>query len=326
MAVAACCRVLTETPYTLLFVASLWAIVHHLRTGSWRSLILSAILIAAACYIRPSGIAMAVLYALAVLFSRSPRSLPGGVLQRVGLRVLRPVAFSAVVAAALAPWVVRNAVRADYAGFSSFATDSMFRYHAACVHASGPDDMEDNRGVLEDLEDELTPKGATVGKKVRIRAAIARSVIARDPTGVARAHLKGTVGFWLPGAGDVLELAGYVEGQRGTLAVLNAEGLAPAVRHYFHGRTDAMMLAIPLGLVFLVKMFGVAICAVAKVRLRMSADRWLLVGIVLVSALAGGMASTPRFRVPVVPILSVAAAGGWMLVGRWAGRRVKRGA
>ncbi len=49
---------------------------------------------------------------------------------------------------------------------------------------------------------------------------------------------------------------------------------------------------------------------------------WLLAAVVVVSSLLGGPASTPRFRVPVEPLLSMAAAGGWALLGGaiWARR------
>jgi uncharacterized membrane protein YbjE (DUF340 family) len=49
---------------------------------------------------------------------------------------------------------------------------------------------------------------------------------------------------------------------------------------------------------------------------------WLLAAVVVFSSLLGGPASTPRFRVPVEPLLSIAAAGGWALLGGavWARR------
>ena len=297
-AIAACCRVLTETPYTLLFAASLWAIVRHLRGGSWRSLILSAVLLAAACYIRPSGIPMAGLYALALLFSHSPRGLPGRAPHAGVRRLLRTAAFAALIAAALAPWVVRNAVQADYAGFSSFATDSAYRYHGAWgIPRPAGADAEAGREWADELDRWAREEETTVGQGVRRRAWLALFATVVAPADVVGGHLRGTLGFWLPGATDVLELAGYSRGQRGTLDVMNRAGPVAAARHYFGGDRAAVLLAVPLAAVFLVKMAGVVICAVAKVRLRMSPELWLFLGIVLVSALAGGAgehAAVPR--------------------------------
>ena len=108
-------------------------------------------------------------------------------------------------------------------------------------------------------------------------------------------------------------------GQRGTLAVLHADGPIAAVRHYFADRPLAAVPAAVLAAIFAAKMFGVVVCAAFRARLRMSAAAWLVLLIVATASLAGGPASTPRFRVPVAPLLSVAAAVGWMrLVG---GRR-----
>jgi hypothetical protein len=124
----------------------------------------------------------------------------------------------------------------------------------------------------------------------------------------------------LPGITDVLEIAGITTQQRGTLAVLQQQGLWAAVRHYFGGSEEAMWLALPAAVLELAKYALVLVAAAAYLRPRMGSAAWLIVLTVLVMIAIGGPAATPRFRVPVEGLLSLAAAAG---VVRLAGRRHK---
>ena len=134
--------------------------------------------------------------------------------------------------------------------------------------------------------------------------------IRENPGAYAKIHLKGCLGFWIPGATDVLEIAGLSQGNRGTLDVLHRDGLWAAVNHYFGGNALAVIVAAPLVLIFLLKYVGVVASVFMRVRFRMSAEAWLLVGVVVVSAILPGPFGLPRYRLPVAPLLSVAAAVG----------------
>ena len=138
--------------------------------------------------------------------------------------------------------------------------------------------------------------------------------IRENPGAYAKIHLKGCLGLWIPGATDVLEIAGLSRGNRGTLDVLHRDGLWAAVNHYFGGNALGVIVAVPLVLIFLVKYIGVVTCVFVRFRFRMSAEAWLLVGVVVVSAILPGPFGLPRYRLPVAPLLSVAAAVGWMTI------------
>ena len=94
------------------------------------------------------------------------------------------------------------------------------------------------------------------------------------------------------------------------------------MQHYFGRQMEAVAPVIPMLLIFLLK--GVGVLASlgglfqwkrsGQARLRLSAVGWWLGLIVMVSALLGGPASTPRFRVPVEPLLSIGAAAGLLLL------------
>ena len=326
LAVAASCRILSDSLFAFMLTAALLLIVRHFRTGSWRALLPAAVLMGAACYVRPVGLVMSGLFVLVLLFR--PK------------RIRRAGAFAGVIAACVAPWVVRNAVVADYVGFSSFATDSMYWYSAAEVLArkEGVSAAKVREGFFREegwysFDPDLVgqpglsnaPCYRTPGGLARYRRDRAKKIVLAHPRLFLDIHLKGCLAFWLPAATDVLEVAGYTTGGKGTLAVLHEKGLLAAARHYFGGNTTAMWLAGAMALVLLARYAGIVLCGLWKLRLRMPAAAWLMILLVAASFLLPGPATHPRFRVPVAPILSVAAAVGWLgLIERLRRRKAPR--
>ena len=301
-AIASSCRILSDGLYAFLLAAAVLWLVSHFKTGRWRSLVASAAALGLACYVRPIGLAMAVIFLLALLLRP----------KRFG----RAGALAAIVLCMIAPWVARNTFVADYFGFSSFATDSMFNYSApkTLARAEGISEDEARERMLADLKSPSRRGGhLTPGALARERKRIALRVIRDHPATYAGIHLRGCLGFWLPGATDVLETAGLTRGQRGTLEVLNRKGVVAAARYYFAGQPAAWS-AVPMVVVLLAKYIGLLGLAAGKLRTRVGAAAMLMVLIVAASALLGGPASTPRFRVPAEPLLSLGAAGGWVLI------------
>jgi len=321
LAVGASCRVLSDSLFAFLLTTAIWAVSVHFRTGQRRALLAAAGLMGLACYVRPIGLAMSAVF-LAVLLFRPRR------LRRAG-------AFAAVAAGLIAPWVVRNAVVAEYVGFSSFAGESLYWYSAAEVVAATDRSVPSAEAARQrflrqegwasfdpDLMGQSdAPCYLDSGALARYRARRARAILLAHPGSCLGIHLKGCLAFWLPGAADVLETAGFTSGGKGTLAVLHEKGLLAAARHYFGGNTTAMWLAAGMTLVLLFRYAGVLLCVVWRFTLRLPAAAWLCLGLVAASFLLPGPAAHPRFRVPVEPILSIAAAMGWAAILRRPKRR-----
>jgi len=310
VAVAASCRVLSDSLYALLLTAAVLLLVRAVRDGRWRAVLAAGLVLAAACYVRPVGLSAVACGAGVLAFRRG------------GLR--QAAALVGIVAACVAPWVLRNGLTADYWGFSSFATDSLYAYAApqTLAAAQGIPEADARRRLQRDMEragaDEPEP---TPGELARRRQRAALDVLREHPGVCARLHLGGCVGFWLPGSAGVLETVGLTTGQRGTLKVLREEGLWAAVRHYFGGAGGAWALGLALALVTLAIYAGAALCLAGGARRRPGLPAVLLLVLIVVSSLLGGTASTPRFRAPVQPLLAMAAACGWAWL---AGRRARR--
>jgi 4-amino-4-deoxy-L-arabinose transferase-like glycosyltransferase len=311
VAIASSCRVLSDSVYAFLLTVALLLFVRHLRgKGHSRTLMACAAVLAVACYVRPVGLAMAAL--LLVLLLIRPH------------RLLRAGPFALVLVLALLPWVLRNVFEAGYVGFSSFAGDSAYAFSAPAVlaeaenmswdeakeHLSGKE-RQRYRELVDERMESLRELGTIQGEMARWRSRRVRELMFSHPFTSARAHLTGCVGFFLPGGTDVLEVVGATYGGKNTLRVLRSKGPWAAAKHYFGGNTPAAMLAgVQMALLFAVKLALAVGWCVRQVRLRPSAVGWVLFAVVAVSALLPGVAATPRFRVPVAPVLSVAAGAG----------------
>ena len=370
LAAVASCRILSDGVFAFMLIAAVVLLLRHFRTGGWWSLLSAALMMGAACYVRPVGFAFSAVMALVVFCSRrstgilpvstravsalslkqrttgeTPVELMGETpMPRPKTRPRRSfctLAFAAVIVCCVTPWVARNAIVADYWGFSSFATDSIYLYSAAEVEARRQgvpvEDVRDQFNCAEGWDHCLwdiatrpelstAPCFLTSGGLARYRWAKAREIIFAHPWQYAGIHLRGDVAFWLPGATDALEVMGYTSGGKGTLDVLHRQGLVAAARHYFGGDTMAMVLAGVMVGLLLVRYVGVILCGLWRLRGRtMMAGGWLCLLLVLTACLLPGPANHPRFRVPVEPILSVAAAIGYLSLLQWRRRRKAAG-
>jgi hypothetical protein len=343
LAAAASCRILSDGSFAFLLIAAVLLLLRHFRTGGWWPLLSSGLMMGAACYVRPVGLAFSAIMAMVVLCSRRgtdsgmgetpmprPKARPR--------RLLRMAAFTCVVVACVAPWVARNAIVADYGGFSSFATDSMYWYSAPEIEARQQNKpVGEIRKQFEDAESRLyatrwdnyvsgqAPDTSSVfdtaGGLARWRWDNAREIILAHPWEFLDIHLRGDLAFWLPDATEALEVLGYTSGGKGTLDVLHRQGLIAAARHYFGDNTTAVALAGVMAVILLVRYAGIVLCGLWRLRPHMSAAGWLCLLLVLTAWLLPGPANHPRFRVPVEPILSAAAAIGWLGLLQWRQRR-----
>jgi len=254
-------------------------------------------------------------------------------------RLLRAAAFAGAVVFCISPWVVRNAIVADYWGFSSFATDSMYWYSAAEIEARRQhvpaEEVRDQFHQAEELYNfdrvaatqpgrNRAPSYRIPGKLARYRWDKARGIILTHPWEFLDIHLRGDLAFWLPDATEALEVLGYTSGSKGTLDVLHRRGLVAAAKHYFGDNTAAMALAGAMVVILLVRYAGIVLCGLWRLRPHMTAAGWLCLLLVLTAWLLPGPANHPRFRVPVEPILSAAAAMGWLGLLQWRRRGVPR--
>jgi len=90
---------------------------------------------------------------------------------------------------------------------------------------------------------------------------------------------------------------------------------------YFGDNKKATILGCVMLVIVAIRYAGIVLCGLWRLRLKMTAAGWLCLLLVLTAWLLPGPVNSPRFRVPVEPILSAAAAIGWLGLLDWLRRR-----
>lgn len=305
--VASCVRILSDTLFAFLLMLALLWLVEYLRSQSWRSVAGFALVAGAGCYVRPVGLSFLEI-ALGVLLIRA-------VILRLQHKPQLPnrlPVMCLLIAAAVFPWVVRNGRLGDFWGFSSVSSKAAFDYQAPAVLARQRGiSLSQARLELENRYERLAPlRPRTPGEKVRARQMCANEVVSADKGLYLWIHVRGDLAVWAPGASDLLEILGVTSGGKGTLDVFQRQGLAAAVGHYFHDASWSMWLNLPVAALQL-GAFALAIVGVIYTfRPQMPAILWVMYLTVVMLAIIPGPAGHPRFLVPILPLLGLAAGAG----------------
>ncbi|MFP4027796.1 MAG: glycosyltransferase family 39 protein [Candidatus Brocadiia bacterium] len=296
------CRVLSETLFTLVFLAQLNLLydIYDSRMSGENAApaTMGGILMGALAYLRAIILPIAFLPVLLLCTRKQWRT---------------AAIFAAATLLTILPWYLRNATRADYLHFSSVGAINLYRYNAAALISRRK--KETFGKVQEGIDRELALR-ETQAQTARYAMRKGRKVILQYPIQYAWLHLKTVPTNLLPAAGDLFRAWGVEIGGSGTLHVLRTRGLLAAIRNYFGGKWGWLVLALPLiillGVSYVLGLTG-AIAGLIR-----ESDRIFIVflGLLLFYFLVlPGAAAHPRFRVPVAPLISVFAGYGmWCMI------------
>jgi 4-amino-4-deoxy-L-arabinose transferase-like glycosyltransferase len=296
-------KVLSDGLFAFLMTAAIFLLVRYLEEGKLRLLIMAAAVTAAATYVRPVGFIFVPIVVVVLLFQQR--------------RITRLAAFVLVFAGLVAPWFVRNYLVAGYAGFSSVSDYNLLYYEAAGVWAKSHGlSTQQARQELDmmyrrRLEVEKIEPGSS--RAVWVQRQLGRAILLSYPATFLHVHSATSLNSLLPAGTGLLEMLGVTSGNRGTLSVLHTAGLWAAAKYYFGSNITAMLLMVP-DLVFLVIQYlacsAYALTQLGLRGLNWGPAGWLIVLTILAFVLVGGPAAVPRFRLPVEPLLNLAAGAG----------------
>lgn len=298
------CRVLSETLFTLLFVMFLYVLVVVSECSISRERICRAaacgLLLAVMAYVRAIAIPFVVFPLVLLLWKYRVRA----ALVCIGMFLV-----------GVAPWYLRNWQKVDYPHFSGIAAKNMYRYNAALLVAE-----RDNNPYAEVQHRVSQELSKLDGQAAKARHARRRALeeISQAPGTYLWVHAKTVPTNLLPAVGSLLQTYGVEVGQSGTLAVIRSRGIVAGVQHYFRGKWGWLFLMTPLivllGMIYVMDLIGMTWLIWNS---RLGAFEVFLLAVVAYFLLAPGGAAHPRFRVPIMPILSLFAANGLCLVGEW---------
>ena len=299
-------RLMPETVFVLFLLMAVERLVSFFETEKLTAVGWSAFWLVVATYVRPVGYYLIPLIAigLAVVLIRKP-----------GLRWKAPLLVMAIAVPLLGAWQVRNFVETGFGGFSSVAAKNLYFYQAAGVVARVEgrsfEEVQKELGYA-DADEYLSvhpeQRDWSEGQRVDYERREAMRVLGAHPVVAARLQLKGAVVVALtPGAADFLKMIGeYPEDAPERVVGKNLAGEFWDLFREHVGMALMMVFfeLILLGIYFyaVVGYWGSAIGSSCKA---------LMAGMILYFVLvSGGMQAVGRYRLPVMPVLCVLAAGG----------------
>jgi len=306
--IVACQFLLTETLFTFLLAVQLWLAFRYKERGGIRVLILAGVVLGLMTLCRPISLLWIIpqcfilLCETRVLFPRR--------LFHVALSVL-------IFAATVFPWYLRNRIQ-DGAWFLTTNTGyTLFMHNVAALEARRTGQSAEALRAEWNRETEAefaahTDRYRAAHEQNAYRVRRARALIRRAPLLYARLHFQPYI--LLPNITAFFELIGQTQPHRGTLDVLNRQGLAAAARHYFGDRAWLVAFVAPwialLGLIYLGVCLGLARWLAQR--------RWIELLFFLAFAvyylLLPGPVTLPRYREPAMPMMILTAAAGFAWV------------
>jgi len=302
-------RLLPETLFALLLLLCLERIVEFLKTERLNPLAIGGLWLVAATYVRPAS------YYLPAALAIGLACLP---MRKARLRWQAPLVLFAVTLPLLGLWQIRNMQQTGFGGFSSILQKNLYFYQAAEVTA-----RVEHRSFL-DVQRELGyPDEAsyrrqhseqatwTTAQRIGYEQQEAAGVLRAHPWVYLQTHLTGSaVVAFTPCAADLLRLLGAYPDDA-PQRVVN-EGMArSAVRllsaHPGVAGAMALLEAVLLGL------YALAVWALFQ-RSMIPAVAALMLGMgMYFVAVSGGAQAVGRYRQPVMPIICLLAAEGFVV-------------
>jgi len=297
--------IMSETAFTTTLLLFVWLLMRFFREPTYEKLTLSAIALGCATYIRPVPVYLA-LWLIPVFLVLLPKL-------SWSQRATRATLFALMFGLTLVPWIVRNAVLANYKAFTSSQDWNLYFTSAATVQAKlehrNPSDVMVEWGYTTSIEDYLRvhPEQRTwpEAKIARFWHTEAKRIITSHLLTYSIIHIRGCVRvIFNPGVAEVLRDVGMYPDASNPLAPKLDQGLISATLWLFHEYPVSVVL-IPL---MIVQLFLYYLFAVVGLRRVPFETGFLFCALffyfVLVSATPAAMS---RYRVPVMPLVCSSA-------------------
>ena len=305
---------LSDTCFTLVIAFQLYWLLRFRREKRWWQFPVVLALAALATLIRPIEIAW-LLPGLVLL-----TALPGLTWRR---RLLAGGVGTALFFAILFPWQYRNAQLG--AGYCiDVNTGAMYHQNGAMILAAahGTSYEQEKQRLIAECDALFEDRERFPDEKSRVdyRLTRLREIILAHPGCWLRGHFQPAV--LLPDAPAFFENLGVTSPGRGTLQVLQQEGVMAAVKHYFGPRWYWLLAALlPLLAVVGITYLGAVMMGIRYLCTWRRNWYWLLLILAFIEyfLFLPGPITVPRYQLPALPLLTVLAAlagSRWLAVRR----------
>ncbi len=309
-------KLLTETLSTAWLVFALYFLCAYLKSARWRDIVLAALGVSAATYVRPISYYLPIVIAsLLGLWAIIRRPIVLKRLAQMGVFLL--ICFGLI-----GGWQVRNRIVSGYNGFTAINAINAYFYQAAAVLANQQGksyvDVQNELGYQNDtvyLQVHPEQRSWSEAEKYQYQWDEGLRIIFSAPSTYARIHAQGMLRTLLePSAVEYLKMYNLYPALGGLLGQIVDQGLLSTLRNLYHDNPlvfwSTLALAIPLLVYYLLALVGFG-----TDRMYRQAPVVLLIASSIYFLFAsGGPQGLARFRHPLMPVVCLLAGYGlWQI-------------
>ena len=282
--------VIPECLYTFL----LTVLIYGLVSSRGRSMLFLVVVSTILCYLRPISMYALVLFIPYVIWYRRQKS-----------RILVPIFTLSL----LLPWMFLMQSKTGYFTFTSISSYNVSATYANALTAdiNSTNETEERNALLIKMKAPVFGDCEGDYRYIGEMKEEGLKTILDNPLTYVKVHLQSWPNAFLPEISYVLKNWGMVSNKKGTLSVINQEGLINGVKHYFSDRGNVVIMVLPLVILWLL-VLGLFIMGIVQGYRESSILLFLFV--IVFYSLIPGPATTSRFLMPVVPLICLIAGMG----------------
>lgn len=297
--------VMTETLFTFLLVCTLLAVLAYFRSSKYSWLVVCGALSGLAILCRPIAVYFPGMILLLLMWEH--RQKPAGWLKAGAIYI--SVALFIVV-----PWVVRNDRVVGTPVVSTITGDSLLFYsaNALVAHQQGVGFFDAQKAMYSALDQALSDADLpnTERNRYNMEMSMARQIILQAPVTYLYVHVRDSLKVFLPGAASLRDALGQADRGVDLWDLLQTQGLSPALTEYFRQTHGLQLLLTPFVLLLFVTCLGGLLGAIVLLKRRSLFALMVLFLPVVYLVIFSGPGAYSRFRIPLMPFLSVLAGIG----------------
>lgn len=295
-----------DTEYTLLFTLSLIFTCSMLRENKYRWIVLSSVVSGIAVLVHPRSLYLPMLFVLLLVGVRILKNSPVKLaLTQAGIYI---VFFSLV----LFPWRLRNYFVFGVPNLTSAAGINLLYYAAALTESARTGESQwsiADRYSKEVSQISSQPLNPAQSSKVAVKLGLKK--IFQDPLAYLKVQILGMAKVFLPGTSQINTLLtgrnSLDTSQIYSLFLIDQD--QEFIKKHLLISSTFVWSYIAFEMLFLCGIYFFSLYSITR-QIRSTPRLWFIVIILFYLAAVAGPAGSPRFRVVMMPLLSITAAFG----------------
>ena len=300
---------MTETLFTFFLVLMILSFLQYKRSSKIYWMLACAGFSALAILCRPIALYFPVLIVFFFIWEHRSKIFQG---------IKISLVYLLVTIMLVTPWVVRNYYALGLPVVSTITGDSLLFYSANALLAQqkGIPFFASQEQLFEEFEQRVKQEGVPRTEKdlYNLKISMGKQILTQSPVLYLWVHIRDSFKVFLPGTASLNEMLGLPSNSIAFWDTLRTKNLFSALRSYFDQTYGVQLLLLP----FIALLFATIWGAIVGSFVLIKDKSWFALSFLLLPILylvfLSGPGAYSRFRVPIMPFLSILAGIGLMQI------------